>query len=296
MLSAYDTFIKTLKIGADLLSISYSDYQDAYEYSERYHSAVSEHMIDFFINHSDAEPGEYEYDLCRYIFIKAMEQRISSDLFSSTERGNMCDIFHSPFDIGLNSYPTNLPKHIEDAVNDYQREGHALSQLVMNELSADPEYVFGSEILNALQFLGQTVGYHVGQENRTYKSYDSSRMLTRNELNEIAGHNLCNWLVQNAFKIEEANFSRDTYQNIVAFNEDGRIFILVSAEIAPIDPGFIPQDLDNLYEAASDAGATPYYASVSLGSADERHFSDGIIMYGDAVRFRINAFAELEVE
>ena len=84
--------------------------------------------------------------------------------------------------------------------------------------------------------------------------------------------------------------------NIVASNDSNRIFILVSAEIAPVDPGFIPLDLDNLYKAAIDAGATPYYASVSLGSADEQHFSDGIIMYGDAVRFRINAFAELETE
>ena len=52
----------------------------------------------------------------------------------------------------------------------------------------------------------------------------------------------------------------------------------------------------NAIQAAIDAGATHYYASVSLGSADEQHFSDGIIMYGDAVRFRINAFAELETE
>lgn len=296
MLSPFDTFTKTLKIGAALLSISYSNYQDAYDYSKQYHSTVSDHMVDFFVNHSDAEPGEYEYNLCRYIFIKAMEQRISSDLFSNTERGNVCDIFHSPFDIGLDSYPTNLPKHIEDAVNDYQREGHVLAQLIMKELSADSEYVFGSEILNALQFLGQTVGYHIGQEKRVYKSYDCSSMLTRNELNEIAGHNLCNWLVRNGFEIEEANFSRDTYQNIVASNDSNRIFILVSAEITPVDPGFIPLDLDNLYKAAIDAGAMPYYASVSLGSADEQHFSDGIIMYGDDVRFRINAFAELETE
>jgi len=296
MYSAFETFVKTIKIGERLFSLSYSDYQDAYDYSQKYHAHISDHMIDFFINHSSAKSGEYEYDLIRYIFIKAMEQRISSDLYSQTSRGNVCDIFHSPFDIVLPCYPTNLPKHLEDIVNDYQKEGHALSQSILEIMYTDKEYVFGSEVLNALQFIGQTIGYHVGQDNRTYKKFNCSDMLTRNEINEIAGNNVCKWMINNSYEIEEANFTRDTYQNIVATKNGERVFVLISAEIAPTDPGFIQIDLDNLYNASKGTGATPYYASISLGSADENHFAEGVILYSDQIRFKVNAFGPLELE
>ena len=296
MYTEFEIFVKTLEIGEQLFSLSYTDYQDAYDYSHQFHSEISKHLLDFFENHSDEKKGEYEYDLMRYIFIKAMEQRISSDLYAHTSRGNVCDIFHSPFDIHLDYYPTNLPKHIEKAVNDYQREGHAIANSIMDTLDSDKFFSFGEEVLNALQFLGQTVGYHVGQDNRTYNGYNCSDMLTRNEINKIAGSNVCKYVMQKGFEIEEVNFSRDTYQNIVASKDGKRIFILITAEIAPEDPGFIPLDLDNLYSAAESAGAVPFYASVSLGSVDDKHFSDGVLLFEDAVRFRINAFGELEKE
>ncbi len=121
-------------------------------------------------------------------------------------------------------------------------------------------------------------------------------MLTKNELNEIAGTNLCKWLIGNGFEIEGANFTRDTIQNIIATKDGDKVFVLLSAEIAPVDPGFIPIDLDNLYNAAMAEKAVPYYASVSLASADNGHFNDGIILYGDQTRFRVNAIGELEAE
>lgn len=112
MFSPFNVFVETIHLGEKLFGLSYSDYHDAYSYSEKYFSPISEHFIDHFDNHSDRQKGTYEYNLTRYIFIKAIEHRIASDLFSSTSRGNACDVFRSPFDIDLDSFPTNLPKHL----------------------------------------------------------------------------------------------------------------------------------------------------------------------------------------
>ena len=189
-----------------------------------------------------------------------------------------------------------MPKHLEVIVNTKQREAFDLASAIIQELESNRSYFFGKEVLNAVQFIGQTVGYHIGKENLSYKGYPCSEMLTRNELNEIAGMNLCNWLEGNGFKIEGASFTRDTYQNIVATKDGRRVFVLLSAEVAPENPGFIHQDLDNLYNAALEEGAIPYYASVSLGSANNTHFSDGVLLYGDKTRFKVNAIGELETE
>jgi len=296
MSNSMDIFVKTIQIGERLLGLSYRDYVDAYQFSESYFSGTSDHFLDFYENHSSLERGEYEYDLIRYFFIKAIEHRIMSDLYAETTRGNVCDVFRSPFDIDLPSYPTNLPKNLEKIVNSHMIEGNALAEAIISLMMKDEQYIFGREILNALQFIGQTVGYAVGQENLQFNGYDCSEMLTRNEINEIAGQNFCNWLIQNGFEIEEANFTRDTYQNIVALKEGERIFVLIGAEIAPENPGFIQLDLDNLYNAACEANASPYIASINLGSADDEHFQDGVIIYGDQIRFRVNNFMELEVE
>ena len=296
MFSPFNVFVETIHLGEKLFGLSYSDYHDAYSYSEKYFSPISEHFIDHFDNHSDRQKGTYEYNLTRYIFIKAIEHRIASDLFSSTSRGNVCDVFRSPFDIDLDSFPTNLPKHLEVIVNEKRAEASQIADAVMGEVKTDKDYCFGVEVLNAVQFIGQTIGYHIGKKNAVYKGYQCSEMLTRNELNEIAGTNLCKWLVGNGFEIEGANFTRDTIQNIIATKGGAKVFVLLSAEIAPVDPVFIPLDLDNLYNAALAEKAVPYYASVSLASADNAHFNDGVILYGDQTRFRVNAIGELEAE
>ncbi len=108
--------------------------------------------------------------------------------------------------------------------------------------------------------------------------------------------NLCNKLRESGFEIEASNTTRDTFQNIIATKDGQTLFVLISAEVAPEPPGFLPFDLDHLYNAAREKGAIPYYASVSLGSVNKSHFNDGVLMYGDQVQFRINAFGELETE
>ena len=121
-------------------------------------------------------------------------------------------------------------------------------------------------------------------------------MLTRNELNKTAGINLCKWLEDNGFVVKSANFTRDTYQNIVAFKDGKKIYLLLSTEVAPETPGFAQHDLDSLYNSALKEGAIPYYASVSLGSVNNTHFHDGVLLFDDQTRFRINAIGELELE
>lgn len=296
MADSFAVFCRTLQIGEQLLGLSYSDYQDAYDFSIKHFSVHSDHFVDHFENHSDLNEGEYEYDLVRYFFIKAIEHRIASDLYANTSRGNMCDVFWSPFDIDMDSYPTNLPKHLERIVNANQTDAARLAKAVMKELKSNNSYRFGPDVLNAILFIGQTIGYHIGKANTHYKGYACSEMLTRNELNGYAVLNLCNWLKGNGFEIEASNTTRDTVQNIIATKDSHRVYVLLSAEVAPEDPGFLPLDLDNLYNAAEEEGAIPYYASVSLGSANDAHFQDGVLLYGDQVRFRVNAVGELEKE
>lgn len=294
MKSEFSIFVKTLQIGEKVLDLSYTDYEDAFEFSNKCFSQLSHHFIDFFENHSDRKKGEYEYDLIRYFFIKAIENRIASDIFSETSRGNMCDVFHSPFDIDMAEYPANLPYHLEKTTNSNQSDGYKLADAIVEELDRDLNYSFGESVLNAIMFLGHTIGHRYSQENLTYYGYSCSEMLTRNEINSIAGDNLCKWLNNQDYEIGEANFTRDTYQNIVARKDCELLHILISAEITPIDPVFIPLDIDNLYNAAHDAGAVPYYASVSLGSVDQKHLNDGVLLYGDQIRYRVNAFVKLE--
>ena len=293
MVDAFNVFFQTIQIGEKLLHVSYSDYRDAFDFSSKYYSEYSDHFIDHFAHHSDLKKGEFELNLIRYFFIKAIECRIASDLYANTSRGNVCDIFWSPFDIALEKYPTNLPKHLEEIVNSKQVDALQLAKAVVHEIEITKSFSFCKEVLNAVQFIGQTIGYHIGMHNRSYKGYSCSDMLTRNELNEIAGVNLCNWLERQGFDVEKTNFTRDTIQNIVASKNDRLVYVLISAEIAPDNPGFIRQDLDSLYKSAQEDGAIPYYASVNLGSADNAHFKDGVLLFGDQTMFKINAFEEL---
>ena len=296
MANSFDTFKRTIQIGEQLFNLSYSDYHDAYLFSSQYYSDQSDHFIDHFHHHSDLSRGEYEFDLIRYFFIKAIEHRIASDLYANTSRGNVCDVFWSPFDISMEQYPTNLPKHLEDIVNSKQKDAYDLANAVINKLESDKTYFFGIEVLNALQFIGQTVGNQLSKNNLFYKGYPCSEMLTRNELNKTAGINLCKWLEDNGFVVKSANFTRDTYQNIVAFKDGKKIYLLLSTEVAPETPGFAQHDLDSLYNSALKEGAIPYYASVSLGSVNNTHFHDGVLLFDDQTRFRINAIGELELE
>ncbi len=116
MTDSFSAFCQTIQTGEETLGLSYCDYRDAYDFSLEHYSENSKHFIDYFENHSNLVKGKYEYDLIRYFFIKAIENRISSDLYANTARGNVCDVFCSPFDIALDSYPTNLPKHLESIV------------------------------------------------------------------------------------------------------------------------------------------------------------------------------------
>lgn len=296
MTNSYDTFKRTIQIGERLFNLSYSDYHDAYWFSSQYYSEQSNHFIDHFIHHSDLSRGEYEFDLIRYFYIKSIEHRIASNLYANTSRGNVCDVFLSPFDISMEQYPTSLPKHLEDIVNSKQNEAYDLANAVIQELESEKSYFFGREVLNALQFIGQTVGNQLATNNLYYKGYPCSEMLTRNELNITAGINLCKWLENNGFMIKSANFTRDTYQNIVAVKDGKTVFVLLSTEVAPERPGFTQHDLDSLYNSALKEGAIPYYASVSLGSENSVHFHDGVLLFGDQTRFMVNAFRELELE
>ena len=296
MANSFDVFCRTIQIGERLFCLPYSDYHDAYVFSAQYHSEMSDRFLNCFDSQLTFKKVEHELELIRYFLIKAIEQRIVSDLYANTLRSNACDVLWSPVDLSLERYPTNLPKHLENIVNSKQKDAFDLASAIIQELKSDRTFFFGREVLNAVQFIGHMVGYNIGQKNSFYKGYSCSDMLTRNELNEIAGINLCKWLKSNGFKVENANFSRDTYQNIIATKESQKVFILLSAEVIPEDPSFTRQDLDDLYHFALQNEAIPYYASVSLGSTNDAHFNDGVLLFGDQAVFKINTIEKLEIE
>lgn len=287
-------FIKTLKLGESMLSLSFYDYEDAYSYSEENFSETSRHFIEHFTEHSDEPKGTYEKDVVRYNYIKAIEHRISSDIYSKTSRGNMCDVLRSPFDIHLAKYPMNLPKHLENIINGFQDEAERFSSRVISDILPCNDRNLCYEMLNAVQFLGQAFGYHIGQENQQYKGYNCCDLLTRDEINIVAGTNLCKWLAQNGYDIEAASYTREPCLSVSATKDEQNVLIVFSAEIAPIVPGFIEEDLDEIYDLAKHWNAIPYFACINIGSCNKKHFDDGVILSGDSMKYSVSAFDVLE--
>lgn len=291
---SFDIFVNTIKLGEKLLHLHFSDYQEAFEFSGEHYSEMSQHFVEHFTNHSNLTKGEFEENLFRYLFIKSIENRIASDLYSNTSRGNVCDTFYSPFDIFIQKYPTNLPHFLEGIVNYEQKNGTILAHEIYEQNKNDN--LLCVEILNAIHFIGQAIGYRISQENKTFKGYICPDFLTRNEINQIAISNFCSQLTDSGYQIFDTNYTRDSYQSIVAQKDNEKFNILVSAEISPVEPGFIKLDFDNLYSLSKKEGSHPYYASISLGSTNEQHFNDGVIIAGDDIRYKINAFDELVIE
>ena len=292
---SYEVFNKALSICEEVLGAMSLEHKEAYDFSQEYYSTIPSHLETYILNDKEAyKAGTYEKNLLRFVFIKSIENRIASDLYSDTERGNVCDVFFSPVDMDLDNYPTNLPLHLEQLVNRQQQTADFMFSKILesfNNLQDDMK-----DVLLAVFCYAQEYGYHLGQENSKYKSYNCSDMLTRNELTQVACNNVCSWLENHNFKISEVNHTRDTYQNIVALLDSKKYYILLSAEIAPTTPGFRPKDFENLFSISQKDGALPCIISVSLRADDETHFNDGVILAGDKILFMINGFQELFVD
>ena len=287
-------FSKTLTIGMKVLNINNFDFDKAYTFSEKHYLEVSQHFIRYFNDFYKNMKGIYEGDLTRYMYIKAIEQCVASEFYTHTSRGNVCDIIHQPNDIALPVYPANLPKNLELIVNMNQTDAKALAQAIMDEIAADPKYVFCDAVLAAVQYLGMMKGDKITDTNATYKGYPTTELLTRHELNKIAGLHVCKWLEKNEIKVIQVNFTRETFQNIIAQRNNQVLFICLSTDVAPVDPTFVKDDLDRLFSAAMKVHARAFYTGVSLTSANEKHQKDGVLLAGDEVSCKILAFNELK--
>ena len=259
-------------------------------------SAIPEQLVSFFKENADSYPkGTYEKNLLRFMFVKAIEERIADDFYRETARGKVKNIFYSPLDVDLDVYPMNLPLHLETLVNEQRKVADevvlGIIEALGNAVDSDME-----DILVGVFCYAQFYGIKLGKENRIYKSYDCSNMLTRNELLEAAGSYGCKWLENGGFCITETSFNKETYQNIVA-NRNGKMYyVLLSTEVEPVKPVFTPRELDSYYVIAQEDGAVPALMSVTLRSKDEKHFADGIILAGDETKFKVNCFDELIID
>ncbi len=289
---SYEIFEKALLICEEVLGPMSLDHKEAYDFSKQYYSMLPEHLANTILNETEKyKKGKYERDLLRFVFVKSIENRIASDLYSDTNRGNVCDVYFSPEDMDLEKYPTNLPLHLEEIVNRQQQTADYIFTKILDNFTNFEQGI--NDILLAVFCYAQEYGYNLGQENLTYNSYNCSDMLTRNEIMSISCNNVCSWLEGNNFEISEMNYTRDTYQNIVAILNDKKYYILLSCEIAPTTPGFRSKDLENLYQISKENKATACIISLSIRSSDEKHFKDAIILAGDEIQYRINCFEEL---
>ncbi len=291
----YDFFDQALSICEAVLGSMSLDHREAYDFSKQYYSILPEHLTNTVLKETETyKKGKYERDLLRFVFIKSIENRIASDLYSDTKRGNVCDVFFSPEDMDLDNYPTNLPLHLEQLVNRQQQTADFMFSKILESFNNIQEGL--KDILLAIFCYAQEYGYNLGKENSTYKTYNCSEMLTRNEINQIACNDACSWLKNHNFEITEVNHTRDTYQNIVALLNSKKYYILLAAEIYPTTPGYRPKDFDNLYDISQKDGALPCIISVSLRSDNEKHSDDGVILADDKILFMINGFQELFVD
>lgn len=292
---SYEIFEKALLICEEVLGPMSLEHKEAYDFSKQYYSMLPEHLANTILNETEKyKKGKYERDLLRFVFVKSIENRIASDLYSDTNRGNVCDVYFSPEDMDLEKFPTNLPLHLEEIVNRQQQTAdYIFTKILENFTNFEQEM---NDILLAVFCYGQEYGYNLGQENLKYNSYDCSDMFTRNEITSIGCQNVSAWLEQHKFEITELNHTRDTYQNIIATLDTKKYYILLSCEIVPTTPGFRKKDLENLYKIATSNNALPCFISVSLRSSDEKHFNDGVILAGDKILYKINCFEELLID
>lgn len=291
----FKLFVRALRAGELIFDMEVEDYEGAYEIANETFTERSVEFIEAISKSSNEMTGFYEKDLMRYLFIKAIEQVVSDEIYKNTSRGNKSAVTYSPTSIHLKSYATNLPKHLEEVIDSYQGNAKDLAKVIFNEIITMDGELISWPILNAIQLWGQEFGQLIADRNRKYMSYDTSELLTKNEIKEIAGKYFCEWLKPKGFYVKKTDYSRGCYKNIIADKMGKVAYIFMEVEIEPDVPGFIPRDLDTLSEIAEAEGALPYYGAMTVGSMNDEHFRDGVILDGDKVKFKLQSFEKLEL-
>ena len=98
----FEIFEKTIKLCEKVLGKFPYDYKEVFEFSKTYYVEIPESLLKYINeNENRFKKGSYESDLIRYVYIKYIENRIASDFFSQTSRGNVCDVFFSPEDLNI---------------------------------------------------------------------------------------------------------------------------------------------------------------------------------------------------
>lgn len=251
-----------------------------------------------FSGDAESVPSGIKAEIATYLFFKALEYHVSYEVYG---RLGLHDTYYSFEEIGNPPFRTNLPHHLDRLIQYHSNEASGLVDDLLNYknqycASDLDERAFWFAAWNYTQSIGDIFGNILGLATRTIGSYANADILTMREIREISGNTFINQLADHGYEINTCDFGFDPYYNIVAKNGASTFFILVSAEVSPTEPSFKPFELDKLFDISQEQGALPYFASLSIRSADNSHYEDGVIIRGDKAKVRINAFNELELE
>jgi len=292
----FKLFVRAMRAVELIFDMDVDDYEEAYEMADEFFTKRSKEFIEE-INKMQSETfGFYEKDLMRYFFIKSIEQVVSDELFQNTSRGNKSEVSYSPSAIHLKSYPTNLPKHLEEVVDSYQGNAKDFAKVIYTEIITMDGDPISYTILNAVQLWGFEFGQTIASRNLKYMTYPTSDLLTPKEIKEIAGKYFCEWLKPKGFYVKETDYSSGCYKNVIADRMGKVAYIFMEVCVEPDVPGFIPGDLDIFSDLADKENALPFVGSMSIGSMDPEHLRDGIVLAGDKVRFKMHSFEKLELK
>lgn len=255
-------------------------------------------ITDHFSCGSESVPAGIEAEIATYLFFKALEHQVSYAIYG---RLGLHDTHYSFEEIGQPPFRTNLPRNLDRLIQHHSSEASGLVDDLLsykNSACASDldERAFWFAAWNYIQNVGDIFGDRLGLATRTIGSYANPDILTMREIREISGSTFVNQLVANRYKINACDFGFDPYYNVVAQNGNSTLFILVNTEVSPTEPSFKPFELDKLFDISQEQVALPYFASLSIRSADSSHYDDGVIIRGDKTMVRINAFSKLELE
>lgn len=235
-----------------------------------------------------------------FAFLKGMEQRVACSVYSNTQR-HSCYNFYPAIEEcmagNFQSFATDLPNHLTKEIRKQLDLTTAYARAVVQ---SKPDIRSADDLqclLLTVAVVGDSWATRCCVDRSGIKDYSNADMLTMDEIRKIAGDVFIRQvLLPDGAEILNRNFNRDFQANVLAEIKGERRAYIVRAAVYPEQPAFLPFELDRLYEGARNNGFIPYFVSVLVASANERHFSDGVILIGDETKAMIAACNKLERE
>lgn len=229
----------------------------------------------------------------RYLFVKAVESRISREIYSGTKREKAKEIFYFPEAIEDTLYRTNLPQHLEKRVNSYIDIADTAAREYRSLLKGDFSKGNAVKAITDLQMLGEALCCRDKAWENRIGFYSNKDLLSVSEIQDIAVNTFCSWLHGPNAKVAEFDSAMDTFANVSARLGDTHHLVLVRSSVAPAQSTFMEYELEGLYAVAQQTNAVACIADVTVRSENDGHFKDGVILDGDKPLVKIISFNQI---